>query len=190
MVKHGLFRMLAAACMAATLANAGELPRSSPDFTVKMVDGKSIPVSQYKGQVCILAFILTYCPHCQKTVKVLTTMQKEFGQQGLQVLASAVEDTAAANVPDFIKNFQPSFPVGFNEHAPMLAYLQNPPMARLIMPQLVFIDRQGTIRAQYRGEDKFFGDDLEKNMREQIESLIKEEPASPKKPAPAHKKAA
>ncbi len=66
-----------------------------------------------------------------------------------------------------------------------------PPMARLIMPQLVFIDRQGTIRAQYRGEDKFFGDDLEKNMREQIESLlIKEEPASPKKPAPAHKKAA
>jgi hypothetical protein len=94
------------------------------------------------------------------------------------------------NVPDFIKNFQPPFPVGFNERKAVLDYLQHPAMFKLLMPQLVFIDRQGVIRAQYSGDDKFFADDLEKNMREQIESLLKEEPAPPKKPASARKKAA
>ena len=44
------------------------------------------------------------------------------------------------------------------------------------MPQLVFIDRQGTIRAQYPGDDKFFADDQEKHIREQIEALLKDAP--------------
>jgi peroxiredoxin len=190
MVKRRLVSLLAGVSIAAGLASAAEVPRQSPDFAVKLVDGKQILVSQYKGQVCILAFILTYCPHCQKAVGVLATMQKEFGSQGLQVLASAIEDMAAMNVPDFIKNFQPPFPVGFNERKAVLDYLQHPAMFKLLMPQLVFIDRQGVIRAQYSGDDKFFADDLEKNMREQIESLLKEEPAPPKKPASARKKAA
>ena len=190
MVKRGLCRMLAGVCLAAGLASAAEVPRQSPEFAIKLTDGKQILVGQYKGQVCLVAFILTYCPHCQKTVKALSTMQKEFGPQGLQVLASAIEDMAAMNVPDFIKNFQPPFQVGFNERNAVLEYLQHPAMFRLLMPQLVVIDRQGIIRAQYSGDDKFFGDDLEKNMRAQIESLIKEEPAPPKKPATARKKAA
>jgi hypothetical protein len=40
------------------------------------------------------------------------------------------------------------------------------------MPQLVFIDRTGVIRAYYPGTDKFFLDE-EKNMRAQLESLLK-----------------
>jgi len=189
MVKDGLFRMLAGMCLAAGLAGAAEVPRQSPEFAIKLIDGKEILVSQYKNDVCIVAFILTYCPHCQKAVGVLSTMKKEFGPQGLQVVASAIEDMAAMHVPDFIKNFQPPFPVGFNERTPVLDYLQHPAMFKLLMPQLVFIDRQGTIRAQYSGDDKFFGDDLEKNMRERIVSMLKEEPAPPKKPASARKKA-
>jgi len=187
MVTSHLARVLAALCLAAGLAVAGDVPRQSPDFAIKLVDGKEIRVSQYKGDVRIVAFILTYCSHCQQTVGVLGKMQNEFGRQGFQVLASAIENEAAMHVPDFIKRFQPPFPVGFNEHDPVLAYLQHPATVKLFMPQLVFIDRKGMIRAQYRGEDKFFGDDLEKNMREQISPLLKE-PAPSKKPAPAHKK--
>jgi hypothetical protein len=54
----------------------------------------------------------------------------------------------------------------------------------MYMPQIVFIDRQGTIRAQYGGDDKFLSDEKEqdKNLRAEIETLLKE--------APAHKKRA
>jgi peroxiredoxin len=189
MVKRSLCRVLAGVCLAAGLASAAEVPRPSPEFAIKIGEGKQILVSQYKGQVCIVAFILTYCSHCQKTVKVLGTMYKEFNPQGLQIVASAIEDMAAMNVPDFVRNFQPPFQVGFNDHNAVLEYLQHPAMFKLLMPQLVFIDRQGIIRAQYSGDNKFFGDDLEKNMREQISVLLKEEPASPKKPASTRKKA-
>src|ERR1700722_14488573 len=116
MFRRHMPRMLAGVWLAAALALAGDVPRPSPDFAVKLVDGKQILVSQYKGEVRIVAFILTYCSHCQQTVGVLSKMQNEFGQHGLQVVASAVEGAAALHVPYFIKRFQPPFPLGFNDH--------------------------------------------------------------------------
>jgi peroxiredoxin len=174
------------------MANAAEVPRPSPDFAVGMTGGEPIQVSQYNGKVCVLAFILTTCPHCQKTVGYLSTMQNEYGPRGFQALASAIDDMGAMNVPDFIKRFQPPFPVGFNKLNDAQGYLQHPAMFRMLMPQLVFIDRQGTIRAQFAGDDKFFAEaDQEKHIREQIEALLKEAPALHKKraAAPAPKKA-
>jgi hypothetical protein len=52
------------------------------------------------------------------------------------------------------------------------------------VPQLVFIDRKGVIRAQYAGNDPFFKDE-ERNVRAQIEGLLKEgaAPAGSRKPA-------
>jgi cytochrome oxidase Cu insertion factor (SCO1/SenC/PrrC family) len=181
MPNRGALRTLAGVCLAVTLASAADVPRRSPDFAIGMNTGEPIKLSQYKGKVCALAFILTTCPHCQKTVGYLSEMQKEYGPRGFQVVASAVDDMGKMNVPDFIKRFQPPFPVGFNNQTDVDGYLQHPVILRLLVPQLVFIDRQGTIRAQYGGEDKFFAEDQDKHIREQIEVLLKDQPAAHKK---------
>jgi peroxiredoxin len=165
------------------MANAGDVPRVSPDFAISMPGGKPILLSAYKGKVCAVAFILTTCPHCQKTVGYLSTMQNEYGPRGFQVLASAIEDMAAMNLPGFVNRFHPPFPVGFSNQNAVQEYLQHPVMMRLLMPQLVFIDRQGTIQAQYAGDDKFFAEDQDKHIREQIEALLKQAPAGHKKRA-------
>jgi peroxiredoxin len=193
MPNRGLFHTLVGVCVtmvsAAAIATAAEIPRPSPDFAISMVDAQPIQLSQYKGKVCALAFILTTCPHCQKTVGFLSTMQKDYGPRGFQVLASAIEVMAQLNVPDFIKRFQPPFPVGYSQQKQVNDYLQHPEILRLLMPQLVFIDRQGTIRAQYAGDDKFFADAQDKHMREQIEALLNEAPAKKHTTASTAKKA-
>ena len=165
---------MAAACGA-------NVPRPSPDFAINMTGGEQIHLSQYKGKVCVVAFILTTCPHCQKTVQYLSAIQNEYGSRGVQVVASAIESMANMNVPDFIKRFQPSFPVGFNDQEVVQRFLQHPVMLRMFMPQLVFIDRQGTIRAQYPGEDNFFAKDQDQHLRDQIDALLQETPAPHKK---------
>jgi peroxiredoxin len=164
------------------VANGADVPRPSPDFAINIIDGPQIKVSDYKGKVCVLAFILTTCPHCQKTVGYLSAIQKEYGTRGLQVVASAIEDMAKMNVPDFIKRFQPPFPVGFSSQNDVDGYLQHPVMLRLLVPQLVFIDRQGVIQAQHGGDDKFLGEDQDKNIREQIDALLKVPPAKARPP--------
>jgi peroxiredoxin len=172
-------------CVAATAMAAG-VPRPSPDFAINMNDGSQIHLSQYQGKVVVFAFILTYCSHCQFTAQILSRLQKEYGEQGLQVVASAIDPMSSMKVPDFIKQFQPGFPVGFNEHNAAIEYLEHPAMFRLMMPQLVFIDRKGTILAQHAGDEEAFFSEAtqEKNLRETIEGLLKEgTPAAHKKRA-------
>jgi peroxiredoxin len=166
------------------LARAAELPRKSPDFTVNLNTGKQLRVSDYRGKALVIAFILTTCPHCQHTVGLLSKQQNELGRRGLQVVACAVERGASQNVPGFIRTFNPSFPVGYQEDgAGVMAYLQHPEGQTPYMPMLVFIDRRGVIRAQYTGRDPFIVDEAkqEQNLRAEIETLLKSVPPVKKK---------
>src|SRR5262249_2207122 len=119
-------------------------------------------------------FILTTCPHCQKTIGYLIQAQNEYGPHGFQVVASAIQGGAEQAVPAFVQAFHTNFPVGFNDVMTAMSFMQHPPMVKPQMPLLAFLDRKGVIRAQYEGDDaKFFSDDQEKNIRRQIEELLK-----------------
>jgi len=168
-------------------ARPAELPRPAPEYIIKLDDGKTLELSQYKGKAVVLAFILTYCSHCQRTIGFLIQDQNEYGPRGLQVLASAVESGAQLAVPSFIKTFNPPFPVGYNDDqgTAAMSFMQHPVMKIPLMPMLAFIDRQGVIRAQYEGDDaNFFGDQHEQNLRKEIEALLK--PAQPVKKNSRH----
>ncbi len=165
--------MLSLLLVFVSASSGANLPRKSPEFAINAMDGKQILVSQYHGKVVVLAFILTTCPHCQHTIELLSRLQPEYKEK-VQVLACAIEDMAKMNVPDFIKKYQPPFPVGYCWRDSAVEYLQHPPMLRMLMPNLVFIDRQGMIRSQYSGDAPFFGDDQEKNLKAEIEKTLKE----------------
>jgi peroxiredoxin len=154
---------------------AANLPRQSRELAISMNDGKKVLLSQYKGKVVAVCFILTTCPHCQKTVGFLTKAQNDYGLRGFQALASAVEGDAASHVPGFIKQFNPSFPVGSNDGFTAMEWMQHPTMVNPLMPMIAFVDRQGNVRAQFEGNDeKFFNDNQEQNLHNQIEALLKE----------------
>ena len=181
------FRVIAALtllAMAGAAARAAQLPRPSPDFAINLGQGKQARISQYKGKTVVVAFILTYCSHCQMTIGVLSKMQKEYGPRGLQVLASATEDMAAAALPGFLRQFDPPFPVGINTTAEFITYMQHPSMLQMIMPGLVFIDKDGMIQAQYEGRDPMLEEtSVEKNIRAKVEEMLKPPAAAPKKAA-------
>jgi len=192
MAKQGTFAAaMAVLCLAAPMA-AVNLPRPAPDFTINLTNGKQIQLSQYRGKVVVLAFILTTCSHCQRTTGYLNKLQNELGPRGLQVIESAIEENARANVPAFVQHFQTPYPVGYNTNTvQVLDFLQHPTMVIPHMPLLAFIDRQGIIRAQHEGnEEPFFGPEHEQYLRNQIEALLKERPTETKKTGkkPAAKK--
>ena len=169
-----LGRLLTVLALGVCASVGATVPRPSPEFAINTNSGKQILLSSYRGKVVALAFILTYCPHCQKTIGILSQMQKEYGPRGFQVLASATEEGAAMAVPGFIQRFHPPFPVGFNDRGQVIEYLQRSAGIAMMMPQLVFIDRAGVIRGQFSGEEPFFAEgQQEPNIRKEIEMLTK-----------------
>ncbi len=181
---------IAFAVLSAQAAFAANIPRTAKELTFKLADGKDAALSQYKGKSIALAFILTSCPHCQRTVRSLIQAQNEFGPSGFQALAVAIdEDDVKKALRDFVRNFQPNFPVGYSKREPVLNFMQHLPMVPARMPLIAFIDREGVIRAQYEGFEAFFEEErLDANMRAKVKELISgklsappAKPAAPKK---------
>lgn len=154
------------------------LPRRSPEFAVKLTTGRQLLLSTYRGKVVVLMFVSTDCSHCQTTSQLMESIQKEYRPRGLQTMAVAFNDMAMMLVPGFISKTGATFPVGFGARESVFAYLQRSLTIQTYVPIMVFIDRQGMIRGQYVGDDKFF-ENPEKNIRGMLETLLKEPAANP-----------
>lgn len=180
-------RRIAIAFLAlAAAAAAAEVPRRAPEFAFELPGGKPVLLSQYRGKVVLIELLYTTCPHCQQSAKTLSRLYTELGPRGFQPLGVAFNDMASLLVPDFIKQFQPNFPVGYAQREPVLQFLQHPSILRYVVPQMVLIDRKGIIRGQTpaEGAEEFYD---EKSLRGKIEALLRE-PAGPSKKTAAKKK--
>lgn len=186
---HTNMRLLSAAVLAAFSLIAADVPRPAAKTVFPAPNGGSIDTSKYAGKVIALEFLLTTCPHCQKTATILQRMMDEYGARGFQALGVATNTDQPMVVEEFRSRFGVKFPVGWGARDTVHAYLQHPVMQTMYMPQLVFIDKKGVIRAYYPGGSNFFDDMRQvQNMRDQIEALLKE-PATTSGPRPASKAA-
>ena len=157
-----------------------EVGRPSPEYAVKLTTGKQLLLSSYRGKVTVLMFVSTDCPHCVETCRVMETFQKEYGPRGLQTLAVAFNPMAIMLAPEFAKSAGATFPVGYDERDPVFSYLQRSTSLRTYVPIMVFIDRKGTVRGQFMGDDQFFTN-RDSNIRSMLDKLIKEPAGPPKK---------
>jgi peroxiredoxin len=152
---------------------AATIPRQSPDFTVQLTDGKQVKVSDYRGKVLCLTFILTTCPHCQKTTQLWDIIYPQLAFKGFAVVEAALNENP--DISSFVSQYKVPFPVGTAGVLPALDYIQWPKDKRPLVPFLVFIDRNGVIRSQYTGADeKFFDNQQEQHMRDEAEKLLNE----------------
>ena len=184
-------RTISVLALFAAAISAAPLPRQAADFTATLPGGKQLRLSDYRGKVICLEFIFTTCVHCQHTSQLTTKLQGEYGPKGFQALGVAFNDMAGMLVPDFVRDFKVSYPVGWSAREPVQAFLQHNPDYALHVPQVVIIDRKGMIRVQSQAQ----GDGVtatEANLRKNIEEMLKEPaPAvSKRSPGPTKKAAA
>jgi thiol-disulfide isomerase/thioredoxin len=152
--------------------------RKSPEFVIKFNDGHQMLLSSLKGKVVALLMVHTTCPHCQHTSQVFSQLYNEYGPRGFQPVDAAFNNMANMLVPDFIKQNNVTYPVGFSAPEEVMAYLGYNVMERYTVPQIVWIDKKGNIRSQTTATDNDPGYDPNKYQegywRNMIETLLKE----------------
>jgi thiol-disulfide isomerase/thioredoxin len=145
--------------------------RKAPELAFNLPGQGQKLLSQYRGKVVALEFILTTCPHCQAASKVMTKFQEEYGPRGLETVDLAINALdenrtpadADAMATAFQRNFQVGFPVGWIPRDQMMAFMGFSMAERMVVPQLVLIDRKGYIHYQTPAGDS---EDWTKLMKE------------------------
>ncbi|HBY64316.1 MAG TPA: hypothetical protein DEH78_31215 [Solibacterales bacterium] len=167
-------------------AAGATLPRPVPPMSIPLINGQTVQLADLKGRVVAVEFLLTTCPACQRCSATLNRVYKDLGPKGFDVIGVATNPMAHMLASDYVKKLGLTFPVGYNENQDQIKeFLQHPLIQIMKVPQLIFIDKQGQIRAQYSGIDEFFMNE-EANMRALVEKLLAEpgpKPAAAKKGA-------
>lgn len=155
-------------------ATAAEPAKPSPPLAIQRPGAPPIQLSQYRGKVVVLAFVLTTCPHCQQLTKELNPIAKDYEAKGVQIVECAFNQNAGQLLPAFIQILQPTFPVGFTDNATAMGYLGRNVMdtTPFYVPHLVFIDRQGNIQGDYAGESDFMKTP-DASIRAELDKLLK-----------------
>ena len=78
-------------------------PLEVPDFSLPLVVGGDITLSDYKGQVVFLNFWATWCPYCVEEREGLEELHKKYKDQGLVVLAVSIDQGSIEKVQKFVE---------------------------------------------------------------------------------------
>jgi len=178
-------------CLLAPLP-AATVPRPATEIQFISQSGESIKLSELKGKVVIVEFLLTHCPTCKNNARMLGALQREYDAKGLRVIGLAIDEGAGPKIPGFVQETNSTFPIGVYQHVKAQEFLQFPSVVRMMMPQIAIIDRKGVIREQHGADEPWMAPAIEEsNLRKVINQLLAEPAgaaAAPKKAAP--KKAA
>jgi peroxiredoxin len=137
---------------------AGDTGRTAPPFTMLRVNQPSIHLSQYRGKVVVLAFILTTCANCQQFTVELNQVAHDYARHGVQFVECAINEELAQTLVDFQERFSPPYPLTFSSPAAVSVFFQRTVFDQtpLQVPYVVLIDRAGVIRAEFPGGSEFF----------------------------------
>jgi peroxiredoxin len=72
-------------------ANIG-LGREAEDFSLRLLDGRQIALSDYRGSVVLLDFWSVDCPPCVREIPILRELHQELGQDGFIILGVNLDE--------------------------------------------------------------------------------------------------
>lgn len=91
-----------------------EMGNVAPNFTVALLEGAEIALSDLRGQVVLINFWGTWCAPCQREMPDLQALYQTYEAQGFTILALAVRDTQS-NVETFRQANALTFPMALDK---------------------------------------------------------------------------
>lgn len=122
------------------------LHKAAPRFTRKDLDGRAVRLHAYRGKVVLLNFWATWCGPCEVELPRFVVWQRQYGSQGLQVIAVSMDDRPEP-VRGFVRKLNPDFPVVMGDEKIGTLY-----GGVLGLPVTFLISRDGKIAERIEGE--------------------------------------
>ncbi len=132
---------------------------AAPDFVLNTVDGKSVRLSDYRGQVVFLNFWATWCPPCRSEMPSIERLSREMEGQDFIILAVSIDGFETTQLRNMISPNHYSFTVLHDPEQKVAdIYLISG------IPTTYIIDKDGTIVDKSVGAEYWDSDERVKQF--------------------------
>ncbi|MEO8309297.1 MAG: TlpA disulfide reductase family protein [Pseudomonadota bacterium] len=145
-------------------AHAVNATGPAPQFQLQSMAGKSVDLSQYKGQVVMINFWASWCGPCRTEMPILEKLSAKYKPMGFAMIGVNVEPDSKV-AADWLKVTPVTFPILFDTKSEVSKLY-----SVSSMPSTVIVDRKGNLRWKHVGYKA--GD--ENQYLDQIRALVRE----------------
>ena len=99
---------------------APELTITGPDgapATLTDLDGAPVSLADLRGRLVWVNFWATWCPPCQFETPTLRALDERYAEQGLTIVAIAVQETTVEDVRAYAQRYELGYPIAFDARA-------------------------------------------------------------------------
>jgi cytochrome c biogenesis protein CcmG, thiol:disulfide interchange protein DsbE len=157
-------RILAALSFLALNAWSADIGQPAFDFTLADLKQENVQLAGLKGKVVYLDFWASWCAPCRQTFPWMNDMHAKYGKEGLAIVAVNL-DQRKQDMDKFLAKFPAEFTVVLDTQRKVgkLYGIDALPMSFLI-------DREGVVRARYRGAGEGHAQTAEAGIKSALET--------------------
>ncbi|MBI5944709.1 MAG: TlpA family protein disulfide reductase [Chloroflexi bacterium] len=150
-------------------AQTGSVPKegfTAPDFTLSLLDGGEITLSELRGKVVLVNFWTSWCPPCRKEMPAIESVYRSYKEIGLVVIGlNLTAQDSKQDAASFAQEVGLTFPIALDlDNSVGTLYRVT------ALPTSFFIDRKGVIRSVIVG-----GPMNEAVIQSKVEELLQED---------------
>lgn len=143
-----LFSGLVFQMLATSASSAEPLPSDdnlAPDFALEAMDGATIRLSDFQGQIVILNFWATWCPPCRYEIPSFITLQEEYADD-VTFIGVSLDERGWDAVRPFAEELGINYPIVLDDGRVSSEY-----GGADVLPTTFLIDREGRIEVYAPG---------------------------------------
>lgn len=118
----------------------------APDFSVTTIDGDTLTLADFRGEVVLVNFWATWCPPCRLEMPGFQDVWEDYRDEGFTVLGLSVDRGVRDDVVRWVRQREITYPIAFAPGSVVREY-----GGANVLPTSLLIDREGRIVHRVEG---------------------------------------
>ncbi len=123
-----------------------DINSEAPGFTLPLMNGGEVSLSDYRGKVVVLNIWATWCNPCREEMPSMEQLYQNMKGKPFEILAASIDTRGSTDVEPFVKKLNLTFPILLDSDKKVNNMYQ-----ATGVPESFIIDKNGVVRDHILG---------------------------------------
>ncbi|WP_369391161.1 TlpA family protein disulfide reductase [Streptomyces sp. CG1] len=121
---------------------------AAPDLSGQTIDGKTLDVAAYKGQVVVVNVWGSWCSPCREEAQYFAKVSQQYEGKGVEFVGINTRDTSTTPAVNFEKEHGITYPSLYDPTGRLMLRFKKGTLNPQLIPSTLVIDKHGKVAAR------------------------------------------